>query len=238
MNFVFDVDNTLTPTRGKIDSYFEQFFLSFCSQNKVYLVTGSDFPKTFEQMGKDACDAVEGIFNCSGNIYIKKGVEIYRHEFEMTDSELLALKNELCISGFPVRTGNHIEKRIGLVNFSIVGRNANAVERHQYIEWDSATDERNRICQRLNSMFTRFDCMIGGDTGIDISLKGKSKAQVREHINGLIVFFGDKCQPGGNDYPLAKVADIVHNVKNWEETEYLLRMNYGNSFRTKQFCRE
>lgn len=227
MNFVFDVDGTLTPSRDKIDPYFEQFFLSFCSKNPVYLVTGSDWPKTVEQLGNQICFAAEGVFNCSGNVFSKKGIGVYTNKFELTEEEHSALKNELYASGFQVRTGNHIENRIGTVNFSIVGRNANAAERHQYIMWDNATNERALICKRLNEAFPRLECVVGGETGIDISEKGNNKSQIRKHIIGSIVFFGDRCEPGGNDYPLAKVSDIVHNVKNWEETEYILRMSYG-----------
>ena len=49
--FIFDVDGTLTPSRGKIDEKFSQFFFDFCTLNHVYLVTGSDKPKTVEQIG-------------------------------------------------------------------------------------------------------------------------------------------------------------------------------------------
>ena len=38
MEFVFDVDGTLTPSRGKIDPEFKQFFDEFCVKNNVYFV--------------------------------------------------------------------------------------------------------------------------------------------------------------------------------------------------------
>lgn len=227
MNFVFDVDGTLTPTRQRMDEVFSKIFLKFCRNNLVYIVTGSDWPKTVEQLGNDICFATEGIFNCSGNVYSKKGICIYSNDFTLTQDEIDALEKEMKISGFTVRTGNHIEKRIGMVNFSIVGRNANQLQRQQYIEWDGATNERELICSRLNELFPRLECVIGGETGVDITLRGYNKAQIRKHIVGPIVFFADKCEPGGNDYPLAKISDIVHNVKNWEETEFILRMKYG-----------
>ena len=46
-----------------------------------------------------------------------------------------------------------------------------------------------------------MEATIGGQISIDIYPKGKNKAQVLEDILGPITFFGDKCQPGGNDYP-------------------------------------
>ena len=227
MNFVFDVDGTLTPSRGKIDPYFKEFFREFCRNNKVYLVTGSDYAKTVEQLGQGTVLAPEGIFNCSGNYYIKKGLRQYVNDFYPSHALTEALNEELRKSGFSVRTGNHIEQRIGAINFSIVGRNANKEQRNQYIVWDNATNERATICDRLSKMFPNIEFVTGGETGIDILQKGNNKAQVRNHIDGPIIFFGDKCEEGGNDYPLAKIADVVYNVKNWEETEYILRMKYG-----------
>lgn len=238
MNFVFDVDGTLTPSRSKIDPYFEQFFIKFCERNAVYLVTGSDLLKTQEQLGVDVLTSVKGIFSCSGNQFLKRVDDVnykqypayeyvYQNDLELTDDEEALLEEELKRSGFSVRTGNHIEKRIGMVNFSIVGRNANRDERQQYIVWDNATNERAEICKRLNRMFTRLECVIGGETGIDISQVGHNKSQVRKHIEGPIIFFGDRCEYGGNDYPLAKIADTVYGVNSWEQTEYILRMSYS-----------
>lgn len=222
MNYVFDVDGTLTPSRGKIDDEFGEFFLKFCQNNPVYLVTGSDYPKTLEQVGPDICFAVEGIYNCSGNVLTKRNVEIYHNDFELLETEQLALEDELRKSGFMPRTGNHIEKRVGAVNFSIVGRNADQNQRQQYIIWDNATDERNQICKRLNSMLTRLECVVGGETGIDIFLRGKDKSQVAKYVKPF-VFFGDRCEVGGNDHTIFMQADNAYFVHDWQETYRILK---------------
>lgn len=222
MNYVFDVDGTLTPSRGLIDSEFESFFLEFCKTHPVYIVTGSDYKKTEEQLGSDICYMVEGIYNCSGNVLTKRGVRVYQNDFKLTEQEREALEKETMISGFSVRTGNHIEERIGAVNFSIVGRNASKVQRHQYIEWDNATNERKMICQRLNSIFSRLECVIGGETGIDIFLKGKDKSQIAKHVFPF-TFFGDKCEKGGNDHTIYLEADYAHWVRDWQDTYQILK---------------
>ena len=49
MNYIFDVDGTLTPSRGSINSAFEAWLWTFIQSNDVYLATGSDYPKTIEQ---------------------------------------------------------------------------------------------------------------------------------------------------------------------------------------------
>ena len=222
MNYVFDVDGTLTPSREKIDSEFHDFFLNLCRKQTVYLVTGSDYAKTLEQLGEDICFAAEGIFNCSGYMLTRRNVVMYVNDFELLDTERIMLESELRTSGFPVRTGNHIEKRIGCVNFSIVGRNASKAEREQYKVWDEATNERRKICDILNTMFNRLECVIGGETGIDIFLKGHDKSQIAKYVKPF-VFFGDRCEVGGNDHTIFKAANNGYHVKDWQETYRILK---------------
>jgi phosphomannomutase len=222
MNYVFDVDGTLTPSRERIDPEFEKFFLDFCMKNTVYLVTGSDYVKTEEQLGPDICFLVEGIYNCSGNMLTRRGVVIYRNEFELTDDERSALKNELYSSGFSVRTGNHIEQRIGAANFSVIGRNATKQQRETYIRWDNATNERTEICKRMNAYFDRLECVVGGETSIDIYLRGKDKSQIASHLHPF-TFFGDRCEVGGNDHSLYLIADSAIWVANWQNTFSILK---------------
>ena len=71
INYLFDVDGTLTPSRGVIDSNFAKWFLNLCKRKNVVLVTGSDRPKTLEQLGEDIYNSCKKVYNCSGNdVYI------------------------------------------------------------------------------------------------------------------------------------------------------------------------
>ena len=66
---------------------------------------------------------------------------------------------------------------------------------------------------------------MGGEISIDIHPKGKNKSQILKDIKGPITFLGDRCEPGGNDYPIVeKIKDkhTVYNVKNWEHTYEIL----------------
>ena len=63
VKYIFDVDGTLTPSRQQIDFDFLNFLLDFANRNDVYLVTGSDRPKTIEQIGKDLYFACKRVYN-------------------------------------------------------------------------------------------------------------------------------------------------------------------------------
>ena len=53
INYMFDIDGTLTPSRLPIDKDFEVFLKQWILNKQTYLVTGSDKEKTIEQIGTD-----------------------------------------------------------------------------------------------------------------------------------------------------------------------------------------
>lgn len=233
MIYLFDVDGTLTDSRQKIDKDFEYYLINFFSYYDCSIVTGSDYSKTEEQLGTTLCNLADYSFNCSGNSVWQKGNQIYSSEWTLPENVRDYLEYELQQSGFEIKTGNHIEDRPGSVNFSIVGRNANFDERQYYRTYDIRFNERSIICNNINEKFKDVSALVGGETGIDIFETDKDKRQVIDYFpNRTFCFFGDKTNPGGNDYPLANIlsdynTNCVFQVSNWQETEKILKLLDG-----------
>jgi len=231
IRYIFDVDGTLTPSRQKMDPEFKKFFLQFIEDNKVWLVTGSDYAKTKEQLGSDITENVVTCYNCSGNETRHRGKIVNASGWKLPEECRRWLSDELIRSPFVLRTGNHLEERRGTCNFSVVGRNATLGERKLYIKYDEINNERRDIVNTFIYVFgiesLGISAVIGGETGIDIYPIGNDKSQVLQDFNedDNIHFFGDKMDNGGNDYPLAKMnkCGTNHHVKNWEETYKILR---------------
>ena len=229
--FIFDVDGTLTPSRQKMDPKFKHFFLKFMEKNKVWLVTGSDYAKTKEQLGADITENVVTCYNCSGSETRHKGKVVNASSWTLPDEARSWLDMQLILSEFKLRTGNHIEERRGCINYSIVGRNATFKERNMYIEYDKKNRERSNLANTFNYVFGReslgLHAAIGGDTGLDIYPIGKDKSQILDDFNvdDDIHFFGDKMDMSGNDYPLSSKNKngTNHHVKNWQETFKILK---------------
>ena len=59
--WIFDIDGTLTPSRGVIDNEFKDELLHFIEYNKVFLVSGSDYSKSEEQLGSEILTSVERV---------------------------------------------------------------------------------------------------------------------------------------------------------------------------------
>ena len=222
--FIFDVDGTLTPSRSKMDKSFITFFFDFCRNNDVYLVTGSDKEKTIEQIGEKIYNKCKRVYQCNGNDVWKAEENIRTNEWTLPDLARTFLISCEYESDFSLRTGNHIEERPGMVNFSVVGRNASLYERKQYVAFEEQNGERRKIADAFNTMFPNLSAKVGGETGIDISPKGADKSQIVKDFDkeDTLWFFGDAIYEGGNDYPLAKLVKNHRKVNGWTQTkEYL-----------------
>ena len=230
--YVFDVDGTLTPSRDIIDSNFESFLLDWVTLRNVHLITGSDYEKTLEQIGPELAERVTAVHNCAGNSRWSRGQEIYRSEWKIPAEARTWLEGKLEESKFALRTGNHIEERCGLVNFSTIGRGANRAERMIYVKFDNLHKERQQLTKEFNEEFPGLEASVGGETGIDIYEKGHNKAQLLSYLEEVeeIHFFGDAIYEGGNDWPLAKAItarnhsqDSVYRVDGWQATYDILK---------------
>jgi len=245
-NYVFDIDGTLTPSRQKMTKTMEEFFTKFVKNNTVYLVTGSNIEKTMEQVPMDILQRCREVYCESGSdVYFYdsnyEGLlgrsSNYTRHWDCPVELRNMLMNLLNDSQFPttMRTGNHIEIRKSMVNFSVIGRNATFGERYVYTLWDKDKDERKDYARQIEELFPELTATVAGEIGIDIHPKGRDKSQVLPQIkqwadgNEPIVFFGDKIYEGGNDYPfvyaLDPEKDTAHDVNSWQDT-YRILENY------------
>ena len=235
--YIFDVDGTLTPSRQKMTEEFTKFFDEWSSKNKYYLVTGSDLDKTKEQLPIAYIDRAETIFTCCGNEMWIDGKRIYHKKFKPPNNLLTYLGEQLRMTNYPVKAGNHIEDRGTMLNFSIVGRNCSQVQRNDYYKYDKQMEERVDIAKYIRENWSDLDAVIGGQISIDIYPKGNDKSQVLEHIEkkhskGNIIFIGDGIENGGNDYPLAKLIQkkyncTYYNTRDWKHTQLILESLNG-----------
>ena len=225
MIFIFDVDGTLTPSRGRIDKEFAVWFSKFCETNMFYLVTGSDRSKTVEQIGEYIYSKCKRVYNCNGNDVWEGALNIRTNKWVLPESPHDWLSEQLTSSTFMLRTGLHFEHRPGMVNFSVVGRNADSEQRAEYVVHDVLSDERNIIADNFNLLFPTLQATVGGETGIDIAPAGADKSQILADFDTQqeIHFFGDAMHSQGNDYPLAKIIvdnkrGMCYNIINWQDT--------------------
>tara|TARA_R110002020_G_scaffold22354_1_gene75241 strand:- start:189 stop:947 length:759 start_codon:yes stop_codon:yes gene_type:complete len=243
--YLFDVDGTLTVAKQKIDPAFQKQFLNWMVDKEVYIVSGGTFERILSQVGMDIINKTAGIFACMGNAFLqrselvnKTGFNewelIYENKFTSPKNLTRRLDSIVIKSEFPIKTGRHYEERVGMVNFSIVGRNASQEQRSQYEVWDAEKEERKEIVSKLKEKYKSLDFVIGGAVSIDIFNKGNDKSQIIEtHFkealeHNQIHFVGDRIPFPGNDYPLAQRLKEhpngeIYEVEKWQDTAELLK---------------
>jgi phosphomannomutase len=228
IQWLFDVDGVLCDTGSVIDAEFKDWFIDWAKDKDIYLVTGSEREKTICQIGQEIVDMATMTFNCMGNSIWIKDREFRVNQFDLIPDELAWLENKVTISPYHTRTGNHVVCRPGSINFSILGRNANATQRLEYRDWDRTHGERLSLIQELKERFPRLNAFIGGDISIDICLRGADKGQVIQLLPDRkpIHFFADRCKPYEIDYPLLRRCenrDTVFEVDGYKRTWEILR---------------
>lgn len=229
ITWIFDVDGVLSDVGETSPPEFRQWFLNWAQDKNYFLVTGSQHEKTIKQVGQDIINATGATFNCLGNSIWINNKEERINQLTLHWDELAWLKQSIQLSKCPEKTGNHIELRQGSVNFSTVGRNASIQQRLAYKQWDDINNERINLIEQFINQFPRFDAYIGGNTSIDICLRGANKGQCLNLILGLTqynpqtYFFGDRCGPNGIDEPLAQSCQKIFSVSGYKETWEILK---------------
>lgn len=217
--YVFDMDGTLTPARKPMTEDFKTKFLPWLKTHTAFIATGSDYAKVGEQLPQEVIDEFDGIYGSMGNTLYKKGELVYKKEIEYDTNLLLDLEGFRKNTKYPNKLfGNYIEKRTGMINFSVIGRDCSYEEREKYTAWDKENKERLQIQAILSEKYPQYDFECGGNISLDIIPKGCGKGQIAKHLRELypneeIVFIGDRTYEGGNDYALAFALKQMDNTK-------------------------
>jgi phosphomannomutase len=233
--YIFDVDGTVTPSREPMDEMFSELFLDWAidGEKEVYFASGSDIEKIRQQLSEEVFHTAAGIFCCLGNQLWQKEKLIYQTTFLPSKAFFRDLQLYLDQGArYQTRTGNHVESRVGMVNFSVIGRNATPAQRKAYKQWDETNLEREDFLEYVVSRYPTIEASIGGEISVDIYPRGNDKSQVIKYLSSMepassYVFVGDRTDPGGNDYAIVQAVEKLEGskwfkVNSWEDTRDLI----------------
>ena len=213
------MDGTLTPARKPMTPQFAEEFMPWLKSHIAFIATGSDYKKVCEQLPKKIIDEFDGIYCSMGNTLYKGNELLYRKDIEYNNKLLADLEEFRKTTKYPNQLfNNYIEKRIGMINFSVIGRDCPYEEREKYTAWDKVNKERLHIQNILKEKYPAYDFECGGNISLDIIPKGCGKGQIAYHLrekypNDKIIFLGDRTYEGGNDYALAAELLKMENTE-------------------------
>lgn len=249
---LFDVDGTLTPSRLDIEDDVDQFLQSLRKKVTIGLVGGSDLPKIAQQMlpaslRAKGVDAIQTCISRFDYVFAENGLVAYKNGELLAKQSLIIHLGEEKLQRFinfclgymsklvlPVKRGNFIEFRNGLINICPVGRSCSQSERDQFNAFDQEYKIREKFIAKLEENFGTNSkdplglvFAIGGQISFDAFPVGWDKTFCLNLVGDLyneIHFFGDKTQPGGNDHEIfCDSRTIGHTVCSPQDTLSQLR---------------
>ncbi|CAG7834061.1 unnamed protein product [Allacma fusca] len=237
---LFDVDGTLTNPRQNIDPVVYDFIVKEVrSRAAVGLVGGSDLGKILEQMGgQKAINDFDYVFSENGLVAYEGGNLLGTQSIQDCIGEeklqkfinfSLAYMSKLTL---PLKRGNFIEFRKGMINVSPVGRSCSQEERIQFYNYDKEHKIRENFVQALKKEFPDLGLTfsIGGQISFDVFPTGWDKTYCLRYVEKFptIHFFGDKTNPGENDHEIFESSRTVgHCVTSPHDTMEKVREILG-----------
>jgi len=231
---LFDVDGTLTKPRNKVTPDMTDFLADLRKRCIVGIVGGSDYSKICEQMGADISKRVDYVFAENGLTAYRNG-ELFAVESiknflgeEKLKKLINFLLHYIADLDIPIKRGTFIEFRNGMLNVSPIGRNCSQKEREEFFEYDKTAKVREKMVAVCREKFADFDLQfsIGGQVSFDVFPRGWDKTYCLRFLTQYkdIHFFGDRTQPGGNDYEIyTNPAVKGHSVTDPDNTMDIIR---------------
>lgn len=238
----FDLDDTLAITKSAISPRMAEQLAQLLTHYDVCVITGG----TFGQIQKQVIDQLEVPDELMARFHAMPtcGTRYYRYNvdskaWDMQYANDLSEEQKAQIMAVLEETakemeiwcdnpaGEIIEDRYSQITMSALGQQATPEAKYAWAEQykDIRPVYRDKVAAKLPGLEVR----IGGTTSTDITLPGIDKAygigKLME-LNGWtkdeVLFFGDKLEEGGNDYPVKAMGIDCIAVDGWQDTAYAL----------------
>ncbi len=233
----FDLDGTLAVTKSAISDVMTDRLRELLDHYEVCVISGGKFDQ-FKTQVIDRLDVTPSqmsrlhIMPTSGTRYLRfddrecRWVTQYAEDLpaEIRAEIVDALTTSAKELGYwePSPYGDIIEDRGSQITFSALGQEAPAEAKYA---WDPDGVKKKALRDRTAQLLPDLEVHLGGTTSVDVTQAGIDKAYgMRKLMSVLglnaedILFFGDKLDEGGNDYPVKTVGIDCIAVDGWEQT--------------------
>ena len=238
----FDLDDTLAVTKSPISDRMSLLLGRLLEHYDICVITGG----TLHQIEAQVVKRLEVPEHLLGRLHLMPtcGTRYYRYDelaqkWAMQYAEDLSTEQKTriihALEGVAKEmniwcenpAGEIIEDRYSQITMSALGQQATAEDKYAWAE--KYKDIRPIYRDKVAELIPDLEVRIGGTTSTDITLPGVDKAYgMKKLIDAIdiskdeILFFGDKLQEGGNDYPVKALGIDSIEVDGWETTAYAL----------------
>jgi len=238
----FDLDDTLAISKAPISDRMAELFTKLLTNYHVCVISGGKI----EQFHMQIVDRIEATPKQLSHLHLMPtcGTRYYRFDSgsdgwklqyaeDLTPEQkkhiIEVLEQSAKDEGLWVDEpyGELIEDRNSQITYSVLGQLAPPDVKYAWAEKNVETKLKLRalVADRLPDLEVR----LGGTTSVDVTKIGIDKAygiqKLMKELNlsvDEILFFGDKLQEGGNDFPVKALGIDSIEVEKWEDTAYAL----------------
>lgn len=232
----FDLDDTLATSKAAITPRIAALLQALLHRVDVAIISGGNETQFRTQVIAQLTDADAAalgrlhLLPTCGTRYLRHdGTEfatVYAHD--LTDDEksaaLTALREEAeRLDLWEAEPwGEILEDRGSQITFSALGQRAPSDAKHA---WDPTGAKRAALRDAVAARLPGLEVRSGGSTSIDITRAGIDKAFGMTRLADLtgipltdMLFFGDRLDEAGNDYPVLAIGVPSVAVDGWEDT--------------------
>lgn len=232
----FDLDDTLAPSKGVISDRIAALLIALLHRGDVAIISGGNEQQFRSQVvaqlttvDADALSRLHLLPTCGTRYLRHDGADfapVYAHDLsaDEKDAAVTALREEAERLGLweSQPWGDILEDRGSQITFSALGQKAPRDAKHV---WDPDGSKRAALRDAVAARLPGLEVRSGGSTSIDITRAGIDKAYGMQRLADLtgiplasMLFFGDRLDEGGNDYPVLALGVPSIAVEGWEDT--------------------
>lgn len=231
----FDLDDTLAPSKTTIDPRIGDLLIALAERVEVAIISGGQWEQFRTQViaHLDAPAAVLDRLHMMPTC----GTQYFRHadgSFDAVYADYLdeseksaaieALEREARRLELWTENpaGEVIEDRGSQITFSALGQQAALADKKA---WDPTGEKRARLREAVAAALPNLEVRSGGSTSLDITRIGIDKSYGMTRLSAAtgialtdMLFYGDRLDEGGNDYPVLAMGVPCVAVEGWQDT--------------------
>jgi len=237
----FDLDDTLAITKSPLDDRMAEVLARVLNYYDVCVISGG----RFEQFKKQVIDRLEATPEQLRRLHLMPtcGTRYYTYDLAKNDWEQVYAEDLSSDQKKKIAAvledgakklgyweaqpyGEIIEDRGSQITFSALGQQAPPEAKYA---WDPDGKKKHALRDYAAPLLPDVEVRVGGTTSIDVTMVGIDKAYGMRKLAELleiskddILFFGDKLEEGGNDYPVKAMGIDSLEVSRWEDTALVL----------------
>jgi phosphomannomutase len=243
----FDLDDTLTVSKSKIDPRMAQLLAQLLASVDVCIISGGKFEQFHTQVLQyidappERLSRLHIMPTCGTRYYTWHDGDWHLNYAEDLSEDEKSRIIEVLTEGaerlglWELQTwGDIIEDRGSQITYSALGQTAPAEAKYA---WDPSGSKKRKLRDYAAKYLPDLEVRVGGSTSVDVTRKGIDKAYGigklcdRLEISAdQVLFIGDRLTEGGNDYPVIALGVRWIEVTRWQDTaDYVERFVGGQS---------